>query len=503
LTTKQKYDGTSTSVALARVVSSFCILFFLACHDTGLTRREEIPGVGLPDDLFSISAPSKSHVVVSGYWGAIYVSTDGGSNWKRGETGTRRLIYDVSMADEQRGFACGQRGLLLRTDDGGLSWRKISTPKDSDNVHFFSVHAVDPEKVWVVGEWGTRIYSSDGGETFVDDSLVIGPSHPQFVWLSVDDQERIRAGEPVFEDLGLTDIWCLRKESERCWIAGEFGTVFSSSTGGMKGSSGEPGWVLGKIVSDEKPAPINFSENGSDIEEGQRTSLETFARSMVDTPHLNVAIQPRLSRREILKMDEDYDPYPLFELADERGRAVQYALEAVGLLSDRVRQRGGPPWDYDEFLEDDPDMLSNWLESRRSDSPRVDLEVVQSPHLFAVRFSDPLNGVVSALGGVVLRSIDGGVTWRYSDVGRKGAIFSAYPVSSRKIVAVGEKGLIRISEDGGTSWVRQEKGFPKVFTFFRDMTFVGSTGFLVGQGGTILRTTDSGESWSHLLPGRE
>ena len=83
------------------------------------------------------------------------------------------------------------------------------------------------------------------------------------------------------------------------------------------------------------------------------------------------------------------------------------------------------------------------------------------------------------------------------------AIFSAYPVSSRKIVAVGEKGLIRISEDGGTSWVRQEKGFPTVFTFFRDMTFVGSTGFLVGQGGTILRTTDSGENWSHLLPRRE
>lgn len=488
------------SVALVKVVSAFSIFFLIACHDTGLTRREKIPGVGLPDDLFSISAPSSSHIVVAGYWGAIYVSTDGGVSWKRGDTGTRRLIYDVSMADERRGFACGQRGLLLRTDDGGLTWKRISTPKDNDNVHFFSVHAVGPEKIWVVGEWGTRLYSADGGDSFADNSLVIGPSHPQFVWLSVDDQDRVRAGEPVFEDLGLTDVWCLRDQSEKCWIVGEFGTVFSSRTGGMSGSGGEPGWLKAEIVSDQQPAPISFSKGEADIGGEQLKALEDFARPLLDTPHLNLAIQPRLSRSEISEIEEHGDPYSLLELADERGRTVQYALESVGLLSDRVRQRGTPPWDYEEYLEDDPSMLSKWFVSRRSDIPRVDLEIVQSPHLFSVRFSDPLNGVVSALGGVVLRSTDGGKTWRYTDIGRKGAIFSAYPVSSTKIMAVGEKGLVRISEDGGATWARPGAGFPTTFTFFRDMTFIGPIGFVVGQGGTIFRTTNSGEDWSRLLP---
>ena len=43
----------------------------------------------------------------------------------------------------------------------------------------------------------------DAGASFEEHSLVIDPTHPQFVWLSVDDQERVRAGELVYEDLGL------------------------------------------------------------------------------------------------------------------------------------------------------------------------------------------------------------------------------------------------------------------------------------------------------------
>ncbi len=174
----------------------------------------------------------------------------------------------------------------------------------------------------------------------------------------------------------------------------------------------------------------------------------------------------------------------------------------MGLLSDRVRQRGTPPWDYEDFIEDDPEILSRWFDSRRRETPMVDLEIVQNPYLFAIRFSDPENGAAAALGGVVLRSTDGGATWRYTDVGRKGAIFAAQPLSAQKILAVGEKGLVRVSEDGGETWARPTSGFPTIFTFFRDVTFAGDTGYMVGQGGLVLRSDDRGDAWRQLLPER-
>ena len=51
---------------------------------------------------------------------------------------------------------------------------------------------------WAVGEWGTRLRTEDGGLSWQDHSLTIDEQHPQFVWLTVDEKEKVRAGERVF-----------------------------------------------------------------------------------------------------------------------------------------------------------------------------------------------------------------------------------------------------------------------------------------------------------------
>ena len=53
------------------------------------------------------------------YRGAAYWSEDGGESWHEGASATERLFYAVSMADRRRGWAVGQRGTVLRTEDGG------------------------------------------------------------------------------------------------------------------------------------------------------------------------------------------------------------------------------------------------------------------------------------------------------------------------------------------------------------------------------------------------
>ena len=109
--------------------------------------------------------------------------------------------------------------------------------------------------------------------------------------------------------------------------------------------------------------------------------------------------------------------------------------------------------------------------------------------------------MISGLGGMILKTDDGGRTWRYEDVGRKAALFSVHPYPKRAIV-VGEKGLIRVSSDGGVTWAPPPSGFPTIFTFMRDIGFSADdrVGFIVGQRGMVLRSEDGGSTWQQVLP---
>ena len=131
----------------------------------------------------------------------------------------------------------------------------------------------------------------------------------------------------------------------------------------------------------------------------------------------------------------------------------------------------------------------------------MEVALAQNPYLFTIRFSDEDNGLISGLGGMILKSVDGGRTWRYEDVGRKQALFSVHPFPKRAIV-VGEKGLIRVSSDGGVTWKPPASGFPTIFTFMRDISFSANdrVGFIVGQRGMVLRSEDGGDSWKQVLP---
>ena len=150
----------------------------------------------------------------------------------------------------------------------------------------------------------------------------------------------------------------------------------------------------------------------------------------------------------------------------------------------------------------DPEFLERYYASRLHPNPGVKARIIQNPILFTVRFRDEDNGMISGLGGLTLYTEDGGKTWSYSNIDRTLAVFSIASVPG-KVVAVGEKGLVRISEDNGRNWRPPEDGeFPRIFTFMRDIAFApnGDVGYVVGQTGQIMKTDDQGQAWRVVLP---
>jgi photosystem II stability/assembly factor-like uncharacterized protein len=470
-----------------------------ACHDYHFTARDYGGEIDIYDDLFAVSVPAADHVVAVGYWGAIYVSTDGGKSWKKSDSGTQRLLYDVSMASKQVGWAVGQLGLILRTDDGGVTWTAQPNAKQGEGVNLLSVVALDEKRAWAVGEWGTRIHTADGGKTWTDHSLTIDETHPQFVWLSLPDQDRVRDGQKVYEDVGLTNVSCLPADRNRCWLIGEFGYIFRTENGGLN-PDGTPSWERGEIVGGLKLDPIKMGFNEIELDDEARERVLEFSQKIAAEEHLNVAIEPRVTDAEIRAFGNPDDPSPLFEIIEARTQEIQAVVEEAGILSDRIRRRGAPPWDYEDYIAEDPQFLDRYYDGRRSAFSGIEVSISQNPFLFTVRFGDPLNGLISGLGGIVLKSQDGGRSWRYEGIGRKQALFAVQLLPTRAI-AVGEKGLMRVSDDGGVTW-HEQNNFPTIFTFMRDIAFDpdGRVGYIVGQRGTVLRSADSGQSWQQMLP---
>ncbi len=464
-----------------------------ACGDANEAQRS----FQINDDLFSVSVIDPKNAVAVGYYGTILQTQDGGETWLGRESGTSRSLYSVSMPDAKHGWAVGQLGTILRTDDGGVTWKEQPNVKREQGVHLFSVHAIDANTAWAVGEWGTRLFTSNGGQAWEDASLTIDEEHPQFVWLSPVDQDRVRKGQKVYEDVGLNDVFCLPPPSDQCWIAGEFGYLFYSNDKGKN-------WIRGEIRGDIKPEPVVLGYNEIELNPEDIQQLEAFAKEIESEAHLNVLIEPVATEREIAEFTRDGDPSKLFDLLDARLTSVKAVLEEAGLLSDRIRMRGSPPYDWEDFQKDDPTFLQRYIDGRRADAPGIRVDVAQNPYLFTVRFKDAEAGMIAGLGGVMLRSEDGGVTWTYEQTGRKQALFAVYP-SANKLIAVGEKGLVRYSTDGGKAWSAPQKGFPDIFTFMRDLEFAPglTTGFIVGQRGLVLRTEDAGDTWKQVFPPAE
>lgn len=81
----------------------------------------------------------------------------------------------------------------------------------------------------------------------------------------------------------------------------------------------------------------------------------------------------------------------------------------------------------------------------------------------------------------------------------RAALLSA-ALAGQRIVAVGERGIVALSDDGGRSWRQAPCPVSVTLTAVR---FLSPTqGVVVGHGGTILTTQDAGSSWQLRLDGR-
>ncbi|MCH7735476.1 MAG: protein kinase, partial [Chloroflexi bacterium] len=122
------------------------------------------------DRLDAVDVVGPDRIYVGGDRGAIYRSMDGGFSWELPDPISRCPVQDLQFVTSQVGLvidSChpSDGGSLLRTEDGGAQWRRVSANL-LDGEEVIAFYFVDTEHGWVAGQGGSLARTNDGGKTW-------------------------------------------------------------------------------------------------------------------------------------------------------------------------------------------------------------------------------------------------------------------------------------------------------------------------------------------------
>lgn len=148
----------------------------------------------------------------------------------------RRSLQAVALAG-QRLVAVGARGLIIVSDDEGVSWRQSPGPVQSDLV---AVQFPTATQGWAVGHDGVILHSQDAGKTWqkqfdgrqAKDAF---SRHYQAKAATGDEAsqaalELVERNYAVGPALPLLDVWF--EDARRGYAVGSFGTLLATQDGG-------------------------------------------------------------------------------------------------------------------------------------------------------------------------------------------------------------------------------------------------------------------------------
>jgi len=147
-------------------------------HSTDKGRNWEvkpIPSSGFT--LTTISFSDSTHGCAVGGYGLIMCTNDAGRTWSQINRPTEAALDEVVFATAKVGYAAGRTGTrdpntgdetfgveILRTEDGGVSWRTVYQDKESDQV--WSLAAFSDSVALAVINGERLIRTMDGGKTW-------------------------------------------------------------------------------------------------------------------------------------------------------------------------------------------------------------------------------------------------------------------------------------------------------------------------------------------------
>src|SRR6266498_3700192 len=177
---KQTARGFLASLPTARCSTRTVLFLLLTAHCSLLTAATwtRQPS-GTMAWLHAVYFLDQNRGWVAGSGGTLLETIDGGQTWRRLLPLTKDNLRDVYFADEKTGWLVAERdalklktndepqSYLLKTEDGGFSWRRVFLNGSGINARLVLAVFADGERGWVFGETGVVFATRDGGAHWV------------------------------------------------------------------------------------------------------------------------------------------------------------------------------------------------------------------------------------------------------------------------------------------------------------------------------------------------
>jgi len=476
----------------------------------GWEWRNPLPSVNNIWGLEEID-PSGSMIAV-GAQGSIFLTDDNWNSFTRIEVPEKVEGIDFKEVDfptSTVGYVCGQSGCLLKSGDGGLSWKILRTGEshntfidiDFDNS-LFGISVGCFNDLSPFDEYGMIACTYDGGSNWQI-------SDYKYVLYGVDVFSSTKAvavggnGTIIMTENGgsdWTEISCPSSQTlmnvvfidSHIGLAVGFGnTVLRTADGGYTWSE-----IITPVPTTVRLYDIDFSDGGSNcVVVGYNNSDPvlivshdaglTWSVLNSDTPKFLLAVSHcgslgftaagcwgamTGSNQQGENWESLFQSFYSFILnCDFVSESIGFCVGNDGLIAETAN--GGIDWTVIE-VEIDPVDLTD------------------------VSFCDNLNGIAVGDEGRVLYTIDGGNSWHVGITPVSCTLKGVEFVNSTMAVAIGEQGTLLKSEDGGITWQWYEK---KLSGNLNDICFVDQlNGFICGDTDAFLKTIDGGNTWTSI-----
>lgn len=129
--------------------------------------------------LSSVNFVNEHVGIICSINGNIFKTTNGGDTWVEIISPIKQNpginLNKIFFTDKYNGYICGgngpgKAGLIIRTVDGGDSWKNVNLDFISGN--FKDIYFTDRENGFAVGENGNLTVTTDGGNTWITQNLI-------------------------------------------------------------------------------------------------------------------------------------------------------------------------------------------------------------------------------------------------------------------------------------------------------------------------------------------
>ncbi len=464
---------------------------FMRTTDGGETW-EHIPYPVPHVQLTSLKFRNEMHgALVS--WSHIYITHDGGETWNYTQNQLMGDYLDSFFINDSVGWLSGTYQIIVKTENGGQTWTTVSNASNVSQ-HYKVIEFANEQTGYIAGYRQSFIdpvlkRTDDGGYTWQD--LPIPPGVESITGMSV---------------LGPDKLWIAAENGiYNPDLPGTMAVAFHSTDGGQTWTS----HILGSHISTGVRKIKFFDENSGYAITHSNLFVTNDGGQSWESIFLPTGLFPSFTDIAITENNTVFvssGTPGLWKSTDGGNNWENKFAGKIGYFSDImfVDDNLGYLSGYDiwnNFILKTTDGGQNWQESyteQRTNANRIiKLEITELGHI-----------ITATNDRRIIKSNDSGANWEVLDIQTDASINSLTVPSVDAIFVGSPAGTILKSTNGGESWSEINSPIVSSYTLSANLHFLdGLNGFAVlgnqSNQGKLFRTSDGGQTWVELHYGYE